>query len=82
MREHVMADPDVQLLKPNEVARRLGVSRSWVYEAARAGRIPCVRLGGVDGPVRFVPADVDRWLEQARLVWLPGRRPATAQTST
>ena len=76
-----MADPDVQLLKPNEVARRLGVSRSWVYEAARAGRIPCVRLGGVDGPVRFVPADVDRWLEQARLTWLPGRRPATAQTS-
>jgi excisionase family DNA binding protein len=76
-----MADPAVQLLKPTEVARRLGVSRSWVYEAARAGRIPCVRLGGPDGPVRFVPEDVERWLEQARLVWLPGRRPATAQPS-
>jgi excisionase family DNA binding protein len=76
-----MTDPDVRLLKPNEVARRLGVSRSWVYEAARVGRIPCVRLGGPDGPVRFVPEDVERWLEQARLVWLPGRRPAAVQAS-
>lgn len=77
-----MTDPDAPLLKPIEVARRLGVSRSWVYEAARAGRMPCVRLGGPDGPVRFVPEDVEGWLEQARLVWLPGRRQATAQAST
>src|SRR3954451_158250 len=74
-----MTDPDVPLLKPNEVARRLGVSRSWVYEASRAGRIPCVRLGGPDGPVRFVPEDVGRWLEQAGLGWASGRRAATAR---
>ncbi len=77
-----LTDPDVPLLKPHEVARRLGVSRSWVYEAARAGRMPCVRLGGPDGPVRFVPEDVEGWLEQTRLVWLPGRRQVTAQAST
>ncbi|MBV9418107.1 MAG: helix-turn-helix domain-containing protein [Solirubrobacterales bacterium] len=42
-------------LKPNDVARQLAVSRAWVYEAARTGRIPSVRIGGPDGPLRFVP---------------------------
>ena len=64
---------DTDLLKPNDVARRLGVSRSWIYDAAATGRIPCVRLGGPDGPLRFVPGDVDAWLEQARRSWLPGK---------
>ena len=43
-----------------------------VDEAAKGGRIPCVRLGGPDGPLRFLPADVDSWLERARTDWLPG----------
>jgi excisionase family DNA binding protein len=67
-----MAYLDTDLLKPTEVARRLGVSRSWVYEAAATGRIPCVRLGGPDGPLRFLQHDVESWLEQARRNWLPG----------
>jgi hypothetical protein len=45
----------VDLLKPNDVAKKLAVSRAWVYEAARTGRIPSVRIGGDDGPLRFVP---------------------------
>ena len=61
-----MSHLDTDLLKPTEVARRLGVSRSWIYEAAKAGRIPCIRLGGPDGPVRFLPDDVEAWLDQAR----------------
>jgi excisionase family DNA binding protein len=69
-------DPD--LLKPSEIARYLGVSRSWVYEAARSGRIPCVRLGGPDGPLRFLPSDIERWLEEARSDWLPGESPSQA----
>jgi excisionase family DNA binding protein len=68
-----MTHLDTDLLKPTDVARRLGVSRSWVYEAAATGRIPCVRLGGPDGPLRFLPGDVDAWLEHARRSWLPGR---------
>src|SRR3712207_8751414 len=44
---------DGQLLRPAEVIDLLGVSRSWLYDAAKAGRIPCIRLGGPDGPVRF-----------------------------
>jgi excisionase family DNA binding protein len=47
------------LLKPTEVAKRLAVSRTWVYDAAKAGRIPAVRIGGDDGPLRFVAEDVD-----------------------
>ena len=69
---HAMAHLDTDLLKPTDVARRLGVSRSWVYDAAASGRIPCVRLGGPDGPLRFLPGDVENRLEQARRDWLPG----------
>ena len=57
---------DDHLLKPAEVIERLGVSRSWLYEAANSGRIPCVRLGGDRGPVRFPAEDLERWIEQAR----------------
>lgn len=58
------------LLKPSEVARRLGVSRTWLYAAAKDGRIP--RIGGPDGPLRFVPEDLEAWLDEARAAWRPG----------
>lgn len=75
-----MSHLDTDLLKPTEVASRLGVSRSWIYEAAKAGRIPCIRLGGPDGPVRFLPGDVEAWLDQARRAWLPGETAAASAT--
>src|SRR5262245_40949932 len=34
-----------RLLTVEEVAERLGVRKQWVWAQARAGRIPCVRLG-------------------------------------
>lgn len=61
------------LLRPAEVAARLGVSRTWVYEAAKSGRLPCVRIGGPEGPLRFVAEDITRWLDEARSSWRPGR---------
>ena len=61
----MLDESDTYLLKPAEVALRLGVSRSWLYEAANAGRIPCVRLGGEDGPVRFREDELARWLDGA-----------------
>ena len=69
------------LLKPSEVAVRLGVSRSWVYAAAADGRLPSIRLGGTDGPLRFVPEDLDAWIETARGAGepaTPARRPSGA----
>lgn len=61
------------LLKPSDLAPQLGVSRSWLYEAAKAGRIPSIRIGGEDGPLRFVRADVEHWIDDARAAWAPGR---------
>jgi excisionase family DNA binding protein len=64
---------DQDLLKPSDLAHRLGVSRSWLYDAAKAGRIPSIRIGGEDGPLRFVPEDVDRWIDEARAAAPPGK---------
>jgi predicted DNA-binding transcriptional regulator AlpA len=61
------------LIRPSDLARDLCVSRAWVYDAARSGRIPSIRVGGADGPLRFVPEDVQRWLDEARAAWRPGR---------
>jgi excisionase family DNA binding protein len=63
-----MEHTDSYLLRPAEVIEMLGVSRSWLYDAAKSGRIPCVRLGGADGPVRFRPNELDEWVEQGRVV--------------
>jgi excisionase family DNA binding protein len=60
------------LLRPNQVATKLNVSRQWVYSAAATGRIPSIRLGHPDGPVRFIERDLDNWIEHARSAWRPG----------
>lgn len=65
------------LLKPFDVVRCLGTSRSWVYEAAKRGDIPSIRLGGEDGPLRFIERDIESWIDEARARWRPGR-PAVA----
>jgi excisionase family DNA binding protein len=66
------AQAELRLLKPSDVARRLSVSRSWVYGAAADGRIPSLRLGGPDGPLRFIETDVEEWIARARAEWQPG----------
>ena len=64
--------PVSPLLKPTDVARRLGVSRTWLYAAATDGRVPSIRIGGPDGPLRFVPEDLEAWIDEARAAWRPG----------
>jgi excisionase family DNA binding protein len=59
---------DVYLLRPAEVVELLGVSRSWLYDAANSGRIPCVRLGSSDGPVRFRLRELEAWIDEGRVV--------------
>jgi excisionase family DNA binding protein len=44
-----------RLLDPEELAERLNVPLSWVYESSRQGRIPTVRIGRY---VRFKLSDV------------------------
>lgn len=73
------AQAELRLLKPSDVARRLSVSRSWVYSAASDGRIPSLRLGGPDGPLRFIEEDIEEWIAQAREEWQP--RAAASQAT-
>jgi len=41
-----------ELWTAEDVARFLRTSRSWVYHRARAGQLPCVKIGGL---LRFDP---------------------------
>ena len=50
-----------RLLTVKEVMDLLGVSRSWLYDAAARGALPCIRLGGM---LRFDPDQIGRWLRQ------------------
>lgn len=63
---------DGELLKPAEVCALLKVSRAWLYRAAADHRIPSLRLGGPDGPLRFDPAELKAWVERSRAAWRPG----------
>ncbi len=63
-REHLLGSS--QLLRPMEVARRLKVSRTWVYAAAKCGLLPCVRLGGPEGPLRFEASAIDAFVTTSR----------------
>lgn len=54
---------DRPLLSPADVAKLLGIKRSTVYELARAGRIPSIRIGRA---VRFLRADLEAWIQDQR----------------
>jgi excisionase family DNA binding protein len=52
------------LLSPEDVARRCGLSRRAVYDAIRRGELPAARLCS---RVRISPADLDGWLASSRV---------------
>lgn len=47
------------LLRPEDAARLLSVRPSWIYEAVRARRLPCVRVGR---HIRFTQRMLEQWL--------------------
>jgi excisionase family DNA binding protein len=55
-----LAEP---LLTPAEAAALLSVRRSWVYDAARQGDLPCVRVGR---HLRFLRSDLEAWVTSRR----------------
>ena len=55
------------LLTAADAAALLSVRPSWVYEAVRDGRLPCVHVGR---HVRFLRADLEDWVRAQRA---PGR---------
>ena len=54
----------MRLLTAEQVAADLAVPKTWVYRAARDGRLPSVQCGRY---VRFHPDDVADWVDAQRL---------------
>jgi excisionase family DNA binding protein len=55
-----------RLLRPEQAAwylnvKTINVKTSWVYEAVRAGRLPCHRVGR---HIRFTRPMLDDWLAE------------------
>jgi excisionase family DNA binding protein len=50
---------DHPLLDADQAAELLAVRSSWIYEAVRAGKLPCLRLGR---HIRFTRAMLEEWL--------------------
>jgi excisionase family DNA binding protein len=59
IREEIKAN-DERLLDPDELAERLKVPVSWVYEQSRLGKIPTIRIG------RYVRFRLDEVLKSQR----------------
>jgi excisionase family DNA binding protein len=47
------------LLRPEQAAELLSVKPSWIYDAVRTGRLPCLRVGR---HIRFTQAMLEDWL--------------------
>jgi excisionase family DNA binding protein len=56
-----MDAPHESLWTAEDVAAYLKTSRSWVYSASAAGRLPCRRVGAL---LRFVPAEIHAWVDK------------------
>ena len=52
---------DGPLLTPVDAAALLNVKTSWIYEATRTGRLPCIRLGR---HIRFTRGMLEEWLSR------------------
>lgn len=50
---------DGPLLRPEQAAELLAVKPSWIYEAVRTGRLPCIRVGR---HIRFTRTMLEDWL--------------------
>ncbi|HMD55901.1 MAG TPA: helix-turn-helix domain-containing protein [Solirubrobacteraceae bacterium] len=49
------------LLTPDQAAELLAVKTSWVCEAVRTGKLPCLRVGQ---HIRFTRGMLEEWLEK------------------
>lgn len=68
---------DGQLLSPEDVARRCGLSRRAVYDAIRRGELPAMRLCN---RLRISPNGFDAWLAAGTLA-PPTRQSLCVSTS-
>ena len=52
---------DEPLITPGEAAQLLRVRASWIYDAVRDGRLPCLRVGR---HIRFTRPILEQWLAE------------------
>ena len=50
---------DGPLLRPEQAAELLAVKPSWIYDAVRTGRLPCLHIGR---HIRFTRTMLETWL--------------------
>lgn len=58
-----------QLVRAKDVAKKLGVSPSWVIQHASGKRrpyLPAVKMGPGRSPLRFDPLDVEKFIDECR----------------
>ena len=67
---------DTKLLTVKDVAERLSVSTSLVYQLVESGKLPVHRIGNGRGAIRFSPQDIETYLEECRV---EKQAPATRQ---
>lgn len=63
--------PIRQLVKARDVAKKLGVSISWVIQHASGKRkpyLPAVKMGPGRSPLRFDPNDVEKFIDDCRCI--------------
>ena len=60
---HELAD-QLDTLEPDQVVKRTGMSKGWIYREARAGRLPFARKLG--RRFTFDEAGLSKWLERRR----------------
>jgi len=61
--------PIRQLVRAKDVAKKLGVSISWVVQHASGKRKPylqAVKMGPGRSPLRFDPNDVEKFIDECR----------------
>jgi excisionase family DNA binding protein len=63
-------------LTAEDLAQRLGISRSDIYEQVKRGTLPCLKIGR---RVRFRLQDVERW-EASHLQTTPQAKPTGTRT--
>jgi predicted DNA-binding transcriptional regulator AlpA len=63
--------PIRQLIKARDVAKKLGVSVSWVIQHASGKRkpyLPSVKMGSGRSPLRFDPSDTEKFIDNCRYI--------------
>jgi predicted DNA-binding transcriptional regulator AlpA len=63
--------PIRQLVRATDVAKKLGVSISWVIQHASGKRrpyLPAVKMGPGRSPLRFDPSDVEKFIDDCRRI--------------